>query len=88
MRAWICILDASGCYECSARAERKSALQCCRIGQNCRAVCTNLRRVALMPQALATARDTLSNDQHESAARFERRGLFFVIPVSSPVAMS
>ena len=27
MRAWICVLDAPGCYERAARAERKSALQ-------------------------------------------------------------
>ena len=42
-----------------------------------------------MPRAIATARDALSNDQHESASHFrgleqsERRGL--VIPISSPV---
>ena len=30
------------------------------------------RRVALMPRAIATARDALSNDWRESAARFER----------------
>ena len=30
------------------------------------------RRVALMPRAIATARDALSNDRRESAARFER----------------
>ena len=41
-----------------------------RIGQNCRAVCT--RRVVL--RAIATARDVhaLSNNRHESAARFKR----------------
>ena len=54
-----------------------------RIGQNCRAVCTKKSGL----NALAIARDALLNDQHESAACFERRGLFFVIPVSSPVAM-
>ena len=43
MRAWIRVLDVSGCNECTARAERKSVLQGsgqARIGQNCRAVCT------------------------------------------------
>ena len=30
------------------------------------------RRVALMPRAIATARDALSNDRRESAAHFER----------------
>ena len=42
-RAWIRVLDAPGCYERAARAERKSALYYTtrlRIGQNCRAVCT------------------------------------------------
>ena len=24
MRAWICVLDAPSCYECTVRAERKS----------------------------------------------------------------
>ena len=55
-----------------------------------------------VPRAIATARDALSNDRCESAARFERpakqalalateslkrserRGLFFVISISSP----
>ena len=54
-----------------------------------------------MPRAIATARDILwSNDRCESPVRFERpseqalvlateprrQGLFFIIPVSSPVA--
>ena len=40
MRAWIRILDAPSC---TAWAERKSALQgSCKIGQNCRAMCTKL----------------------------------------------
>ena len=30
------------------------------------------RRVALMPRAIATARDALLNDRRESAMRFER----------------
>ena len=43
-----------------------------RIGQNCRAMCTN--KSGLMPRAIGIriARDALSNDQHESAAHFER----------------
>ena len=41
MRAWIHVLDVPGCYERTARAKRKSALQLrLRIGQNCRVVCT------------------------------------------------
>ena len=40
MRAWIRVLDAPGCYECAAWAERKSACTTrLRIGQNCRAMC-------------------------------------------------
>ena len=96
MRAWIPILDAPGCYERAAQAERKSAL----LGSGVvRTVgpCAQ-RRVAIMPWAIATARDTLSNDRCKSATHFERpvkppglerserRGLFFIIPVSSPVA--
>ena len=39
MRAWIHVLDAPSCYECTAQAERKSALYTkLRIGQNCRAM--------------------------------------------------
>ena len=42
MRAWIRVLEAPGCYERVAWAERKSALgtRRLRIGQNCRAMCT------------------------------------------------
>ena len=61
-----------GCYECTARVERKSALQgsgLVRIIGPCAQ-----RRVALMPRAMATARDAFcrSNDRRESAARFEK----------------
>ena len=66
------MLDKPGCYECAAQAERESALQ----GSGFRLVRTvgpcAQRRVALMPRAIATARDALSNDRRESAARFER----------------
>ena len=70
MRAWICVLDAPGCYEHAARAERKSALQGSELVRTV-GPCAQ-RRVALMPQAIARARDALSNDRRESAVRFER----------------
>ena len=70
MRAWICVLDAPGCYECTVRAERKSALQGSGLVRT-KGPCAQ-RRVALMPRAIATARDALSNDRRESAARFEK----------------
>ena len=41
-----------------------------RIDHNSRAVAQ--RRVALMPWAIATARDALSNDWRESATHFKR----------------
>ena len=63
MRAWIHILDAHGCYECGEKVHTTRL----RIGQNCRAVCT--RRVALMPWAIAIARDASSNNWRESATR-------------------
>ena len=58
MRAWICVLDVPGCYERAARVERKSALQ----GSGLVRIIGLYvqRRVALMPQAIATARDVLS----------------------------
>ena len=69
MRARIRVLDAPGCYEHTAWAERRSALQ----GSGLvRTVGPCAPRVALMPQAIARARDTLSNDWRESAVRFER----------------
>ena len=69
MTAWIRVLDAPGCYERAARAERKSALQGSgsRIGQNCRAVCTKKSGLNASGH-----RDALSNDRRESAAHFER----------------
>ena len=70
MRAWILVLDAPGCYERAARAERKSTLQGSGLVRTVRP-CAQ-RRVALMPRAIATARDALLNDRHESAARFEK----------------
>ena len=70
MRAWIRVLDVPGCYECTARAERKPALQGSGLVSTV-GPCAQ-RGVALMPRAIATARDALSNDRRESAARFER----------------
>ena len=52
------------------RGRKKSALQgleLVRTVQPC-----GQRRVVLMPRAIAIARDTLSNNRHESAVRFER----------------
>ena len=60
MRAWIRILDAPGCYERVARVERKSALQGSGLVRTV-GPCAR-RSVALMPQAIARARDALSND--------------------------
>ena len=83
MRAWIHILDAPSCYERAAQAERKSTLQgsgLVRIVRPCAQ-----RKVALMFRDLATARDALSNDGRESTVCLILRGLFLVIPVSSPV---
>ena len=70
MRAWIHVLDAPGCYERAAQAERKFALQSSGLVRTV-GPCAQ-RRVALMPRAIATARDALSNDRCESAACFER----------------
>ena len=72
MKAWIRVLEAPGCYERVAQAERKSALQGSGVVRTVGA-CAQ-RRVALMPRAIATPRDAFcrSNNQHESAARFER----------------
>ena len=68
MRAWIRVLDAPGYYERVARAERKSALQGSGLVRTVGPYAQ--RRVASMPRAIATARDTLSNDRCESAACF------------------
>ena len=71
MRACIRVVEAPGCYECVAWVERKSALQGSGLVRTV-GPCAQ-RRVALMPWAIATARDALSiNDRRESAARFER----------------
>ena len=56
-------MDAPGCYK---RAALQGSGLIGTVGP-----CAQ-RRVALMPRAIATARDALSNDQRESAARFER----------------
>ena len=52
MRAWIHVLDAPGCYERAARAERKSALQGSGLVRTV-GPCAQ-RRVAIMPQAIET----------------------------------
>ena len=59
MRAWICVLDAPGCYERTAWAEGKSALQDSGLVRTI-GPCAQ-RRVALMPQSIARARDASSN---------------------------
>ena len=61
MRAWIRILDAPSCYERTAQAERNSTLQ--GLGLVITVEPCAQRRVALMPRAITTARDALSNDQ-------------------------
>ena len=60
-------MDAPGCYQCTARAESKSALQGSGLVKTV-GPCAQSKA----PRVIATARDALSNDQHESAARFER----------------
>ena len=70
MRAWIRVLDAPGCYERAAWAESKSALQGSGLVRTV-GPCAQ-RRVALMPQAIATARDALLNDRLEGVTLFER----------------
>ena len=70
MRAWIRVLDAPGCYERAARAERKSILQSSGLVRTV-GLCAQ-RRVALMPRAIATARDALLNDRRKSATCFEK----------------
>ena len=51
-------MDAPCCYERAAQAERKSSLQGSGLVRT-----VAQRRVALMPQAKATARDALLNDR-------------------------
>ena len=63
MRAWIRVLDAPGCYE---RAALQGSGLVRTVGP------CEQRKVALMPWAIATARDVLSNDRRKSAARFEK----------------
>ena len=65
-------MEAPGCYERAARAERKSTLHGSGLVRTLEP-CAQ-RRVVLMPRAIATARDAFcqSNDRRESAARFER----------------
>ena len=62
-RAWIRVMDAPGCY-------KQVALQGSGLVRTV-GPCAQ-RRVALMPQAIAIARDALSNDRCESAVHFER----------------
>ena len=52
MRAWIRVLNAPGCYERAARAERNSALQGSGLVRTV-GPCAR-RRVALMPLAIET----------------------------------
>ena len=64
-------LDAPGCrYELVAWAKRKymhyKAQDCCW------AVCTKKSGLNALGHKIATSRDALSNDRHESATRFER----------------
>ena len=67
MRAWIHVLDVPGCYERMAQAERKSTLQDSGLVRTV-GPCAQNR----VPQAIATARDALSNDRRESATCFKR----------------
>ena len=57
MRAWIRVLDASGCYERVAWAERKSALQGSGLVRTV-GPCAQTR-VAIMPQAIETHCETI-----------------------------
>ena len=66
MRAWIRVLDAPGCYE-------QAALQGSGLVKTV-GPCAQ-RRVALMPRAIATARDALSNDRRDSKAPRVLKGL-------------
>ena len=69
MRAWIRVSDAPDCYERVAPTERKSALQGSGVVRTV-GPCAQ-RRVALMPRAIATARDALLNDRCKRATCFE-----------------
>ena len=69
MRPWIHVLDAPSCYERTAQAERKSALQGSGLVRTV-GPCAHSR----VPRAIATARarGALLNDWRESAAHFKR----------------
>ena len=63
MRACIHVLDAPGCYEHAARCGQRESLHYIQGSGLVRIVgpCAQ-RRAALMPRAIATARNALSND--------------------------
>ena len=69
MRPWIHVLDAPGCYERAAQAERKSTLQGSGLVRTV-GPCAHSR----VPRAIATARarDALLNDWCKSTAHFKR----------------
>ena len=77
MRAWIRFLDAPGCYELAALQGSGLVRTVGPCAQ---------RRVALMPRAIATARDALLNDRRKSAARFERPAKQALVLVTKPRA--
>ena len=64
------VLKAPGCYERTARAERKSALQGSGLVRTV-GLCAQ-EKVALMPQAIATARDTFCQTISAKAPRVSR----------------
>ena len=64
MRAWIRVLDAPGCYE---RAALQGSGLVRTVGP-----CAQ-RRVALMPRAIATARDALSIERSARKRRAFRK---------------
>ena len=80
MRAWICVLDTPS-YEHTARVERKSALQGSGLVRTV-GPCAQSR----VPQAIATARDALSNDRRKSTAHFERPAKQVLALATSPLA--
>ena len=77
MRAWIRILDAPGCYERVAQAEKSLHYK----AQNCRAVCTKKSGLNASGH-----RDALSNDRRESAAHFERPAMQVLALATKPRA--
>ena len=66
-RSWIHVLDAPNCYEHTVQAESRSELQGSGLVRTV-GPCAQSR----MPWVIATARDALLNDRHESTAHFER----------------